>query len=93
MTVYNNHLYTYRQNEQASTAYLFNKAYLKIRNIQLGYTIPQYLTQKITIDRIRVYGSLENFFTFTKYRGFDPEITNMTYPTMKQAVFGINVTF
>lgn len=85
--------YTYRQNEQASTAYLFNKAYLKIRNIQLGYTIPQYLTQKITIDRIRVYGSLENFFTFTKYRGFDPEITNMTYPTMKQAVFGINVTF
>ena len=48
---------------------------------------------KIQIERIRIYGSLENFFTFTNYRGFDPEVSGMKYPSMKEAVLGINVTF
>lgn len=85
--------YLYKLNEQPNTHYLFNKAYLKIRNIQLGYTFPNVFTEKFNLDRFRVYVSLENFFTFTKYKGFDPEVTNMAYPTLRQAVFGINVSF
>ncbi len=80
-------------NTQKSDFYLENKAYLKIRNIQLGYSLPKAWMSKIQIERIRIYGSLENFFTFTNYRGFDPEISGMKYPSMKEAVLGINVTF
>ena len=45
------------------------------------------------MERVRIYGSLENFFTFTKYKGFDPEVSGMAYPSMKQAVIGLNVSF
>ena len=82
-----------RRNTIASDFYLEDKAFLKIRNIQLGYTFPKSLTQKVRIERIRLYGSLENFFTFTKYKGFDPEVSGLNYPSMKQAVAGINLSF
>ena len=85
--------YKDNKNTQYSDFYLQNMAYLKIRNVQLGYTIPQGITQKIGIDRVRFYGSLENYFTFTKFRGFDPEVSGFNYPTMKQALFGVNITF
>ncbi len=85
--------YETTKNTQRSDFYLENKAFLKIRNIQLGYTLPKNWTQKIDIERVRIYGSLENFFTFTKYKGFDPEVSGMRYPSMKEAVVGINVTF
>ena len=80
-------------NKQRSDFYLSNKAYLKIRNIQLGYTLPKTVTDKMQLERLRFYGSLENFFTFTSYRGLDPEISGLGYPAMKSAVLGINVTF
>lgn len=80
-------------NTQYSDFYLENKSFLKIRNMQLGYTLPRALTGKLGIDRVRLYGSLENFFTFTKYKGFDPEVGGMDYPSMKQAVVGLNVSF
>lgn len=85
--------YNNRVNMQTSNFYLENKAFVKIRNIQLGYTLPKTWTQQVHINRVRLYGSLENFFTFTKYNGFDPEVSSMNYPTMKQAVIGLNVTF
>lgn len=81
------------RNTVASDFYLENKSYLKIRNIQLGYTLPQALSRKLYTERFRIYGSLENFFTFTSYNGFDPEVSGMAYPSMKQAVVGINITF
>ncbi len=80
-------------NTQYSDFYLENKSFVKIRNIQLGYTLPKTLTGKFGVERIRLYGSLENFFTFTKYKGFDPEVGGMNYPSMKQAVIGLNVSF
>ena len=80
-------------NQQASDFYLQDLAYLKIRNIQLGYTLPQKWTRACQIDKVRIYGSLENFFTFTKFKGFDPEVSGMAYPTMRQAVIGLNVAF
>lgn len=64
-----------------------------IRNITLGYTLPSAWTKVAYMDRVRIYGSLENFFTFTKWKGYDPEIDGITYPTMRQAVIGVNVTF
>lgn len=80
-------------NQQQSDFYLQNKDFLKIRNIQLGYTLPKAWTTACQIERIRIYGSLENFFTFTNYKGFDPEVSGMKYPSMRQAVVGLNVTF
>jgi hypothetical protein len=46
------------------TRYLLNMAYFRIKNITLGYTFPESLTGKIRVSRLRVYGALENFFTF-----------------------------
>ncbi|MDE5838274.1 MAG: SusC/RagA family TonB-linked outer membrane protein, partial [Paramuribaculum sp.] len=80
-------------NQQASDFYLQNLAFLKIRNIELGYTLPSKWTDACQLSKVRIYGTLENFFTFTKFKGFDPEVSGMNYPTMRQAVLGINVTF
>lgn len=85
--------YNDTRNTLYSDFYLENKSYLKIRNIQLGYTLPSSITQKAGISRVRVYCGLENFFTFTKYKGFDPEVSGMNYPTMRQCTVGLNVSF
>jgi hypothetical protein len=81
------------RNTMASDFYLENKSYLKIRNVQLGYSLPKTIAQKLFLQRLRVYGSLENFFTFTSYKGLDPEVSGVAYPSMKQAVIGVNLTF
>jgi hypothetical protein len=49
---------------QIQTKYLLNMSYLRMKNITLGYSLPTNLTKKIYINKIRVYASLENFFTF-----------------------------
>ena len=80
-------------------------SYLKIRNIQLGYTLA---VPQVTKDaKLRLYVSLQNFFTITSYRGYDPEanrsggdetsalyqgIDNGTYPAAKTVLVGINIT-
>lgn len=81
------------RNTKESDFWLSDKSYLKIRNIQLGYTLPQSILSKLEVSRLRLYVGLENFFTFTKYRGFDPEVSGVNYPTMKQVVGGINLSF
>ncbi len=58
-----------------SSAAVFDGSYFKIKQIQLGYSISKSLLSKINVSKFRVYVSLEDFFTFTKYVGFDPEIT------------------
>lgn len=80
-------------NTQQSDFWIMSRSYLKIRNIQLGYTFPKKWMDKIQIDKIRVYGSLENFFTFSKWKGVDPEVGTLGYPAIKQAVIGVNITF
>lgn len=79
-------------NEKASTFYLQSLDFLKIRNIQLGYSLPKKWMKAAHLNKVRIYGSLENFLTFTKYQGFDPE-TGTAYPVMRQAAVGINVSF
>ena len=85
-----------------SDAIVYDGSYFKIKQIQLGYTLPKKLTQKVLIDNVRLYGSLEDFFTFTNYPGFDPETTGTgnslgldkgVYPTSKKLVFGLSVSF
>ncbi|MGE8380422.1 MAG: hypothetical protein ACN6PN_18775, partial [Sphingobacterium sp.] len=73
--------------------WLQNKAFIRVKNIQLGYTIPNEITKRIQVQNLRVFGSLENFWTITSYKGFDPEVSGTNYPTMKQAVFGLSLTF
>ena len=85
-----------------SSGAVFDGSYMKIKQIQLGYTFPNKLTRKIYVDNLRLYVSLDDFFTFTKYPGFDPEIVGVgnsmgvdkgNYPTSKKVVFGVNITF
>ncbi|MCT4644069.1 MAG: TonB-dependent receptor, partial [Carboxylicivirga sp.] len=78
-------------------------SYMRIKQIQLGYTLPKSLTQKIKLQRVRAFVSLDDYFTFTKYEGMDPEagsnednrqgIDKGLYPTTKKVMFGLNVNF
>ena len=85
-----------------SSACVFDGSYFKIKQIQIGYTLPRDIMKKIHIDNLRIYASLDDFVTFTKYKGFDPEVTGVgsslgvdkgSYPTSKKFVMGLNVTF
>lgn len=85
-----------------SSANVVKSDYLKLKQIQLGYSLPKGVLEKIRISNLRLYMSLENFFTFSKYPGYDPEVVGTgnsqgvdqgTYPLMRQAVFGLNLTF
>ena len=63
-------------NWQSSDLYVYDGSYLRLKNIHLGYTLPAALTQKVFISSLRFYVAAENLFTFTKYHGFDPEISS-----------------
>ena len=60
-------------NYASSDHWVFNSSYFKIKEIQLGYTLPRDLTSRFKVSSLRVFTSLENFFVFTKYPGIDPE--------------------
>ena len=81
------------RNTRASTIWETDKSFFKIRNIQLGYSLPKKWVSAASLSRVRVFCSLENFFTFTGYAGMDPETNKLTYTTMRQASFGLNVSF
>ena len=85
-----------------SSGVVENASYMKVKQIQLGYTLPKNLLKKIYMSNMRVYASLDDWFTFTSYHGFDPEIGGVgssmgvdkgSYPTSKKVVFGVNITF
>jgi len=88
----------------SSSAAIFDGSYFKIKQIQLGYTLPQNITKKALISDLRFFVSLDDYFTFTKYPGADPETASFnnstsrgvdsgSYPTTKKVVFGVNLTF
>ncbi len=85
-----------------SSALVFDGSYFKIKQIQLGYTFPKKLIRNAFLSNARVYMSLDDFFVFTEYPGFDPEVSMSgkalgidygQYPTTKKIVFGLNITF
>ncbi len=89
------------KNWVCSDMYIQDGSYLRLKNITLGYTLPRYLTNRIGVSRLRIYGRAENLFTWTKYWGFDPEIgsgsTSMgvdygVYPQARTFTIGVNVS-
>lgn len=88
----------------SSSANVFKGDFFRIKQMQLGYTLPSNITRKAAISALRFYVSLDDFFTFTSYPGLDPETasTNSTsgsgldwgsYPTMQKLILGVNLTF
>ncbi len=89
-------------NWTSSDLYIYDGSYMRLKNIELGYTVPQKITQKVLINSLRVYVSAENLFTFTKYHGFDPEISSGgtslgvdygVYPQARVWRIGFNLEF
>ncbi len=79
-------------------------SFLKLSNITLGYTFPKKIIEKIGISKLRLYATGSNLLTWTKYSGFDPEVSTMgngltpgvdfgAYPKSRSFVFGINLAF
>lgn len=90
------------QNNRASTRFLHNGAYLRVKTIQLGYTLPTIILEKLQIDNLRIYATGQNLFTATSYKGLDPEvggsvlsqgIDRTLYPKYKSVIVGIQLKF
>ncbi len=91
---------TSNKNLQAQSRYLLNAAYMRLKNFQIGYTIPRDITSRWGISNLRVFFSAENLFTITDMPDqFDPELIGTEakntngYPLSKTFSFGLNVTF
>jgi len=84
-----------------STLLLENGSFVRVKNLQLGYTLPNAITKKALIEYVRIFVGVDNAFTFTKYTGFDPEIGATSplslgidrgvYPQSRTFRFGVNV--
>ena len=84
--------------DRLSTFWLRNVRYLKMRNFELGYTLPKRLVRKVNIENLRVFTSIQNLFSIDNVGdiGIDPEIATQSgqqYPTTKVFSFGLNLTF
>ncbi|HCK25046.1 MAG TPA: TonB-dependent receptor, partial [Bacteroides graminisolvens] len=92
-------------NYRFSDKFVEDGSYLRIQSISLGYTLPQKWVTKVGLQNMKIYCNLQNVYTFTKYKGYDPEIgsanqdalltgfDNYRYPTPRIYTFGLNLTF
>lgn len=92
-------------NRRLSNRFVEDASYLKIQSVTIGYTLPDRLTKKIDANRLRIYITGKNLFTFTKYTGYEPEhgalnnnalLTGVdlgNYPVPRSVIFGINFDF
>lgn len=90
-------------NSLPSEFYIENGSYFRLKNIQLGYTLPERISMKALMTRLRFYISVSNVFTCTKYSGYDPEVSsntlfsrgvdNSSYPNARTYTIGFNVSF
>jgi TonB-linked SusC/RagA family outer membrane protein len=88
-----------------SDRYVEDGSYLRIQNVTLGYSLPADVLSKVKMSRVRIYGSVQNLYTFTDYSGYDPEIgsfnqnvllsgiDNGRYPSPRTYAIGVNVEF
>ena len=90
------------QNWRSSDLMVYDGSFLRLRNLTLGYTLPERWTRKALISKLRVYLNAENLFTLTSYHGMDPEISSGgtslgidkgVYPQARTLSAGINLTF
>ncbi|WP_461051850.1 SusC/RagA family TonB-linked outer membrane protein [Spirosoma arcticum] len=96
---------TTRPANRISTRQIEDGSYLRLKNIQLAYNLPQSLLRTLKIQSLRVYASAQNYLTFTNYSGYDPEVNRFgqdsrsqgfdyaSYPAAKTILFGLNVGF
>ena len=90
-------------NWRSSDLYVKDGSYLRLKSSQIGYTLPESVTKKLSIQRLRIYVSAENLLTLTKYDGFDPELASGgyttigvdrgIYPQARTVSLGANITF
>jgi TonB-dependent starch-binding outer membrane protein SusC len=92
-------------NTRISDRYIEDGSYIRIQNLSIGYRLPSALASRYYLDNIRIYGSVQNLFTFTNYSGYDPEVGNYNqnpmlmgvdngrYPTPRIFTVGLNVGF
>lgn len=92
-------------NDRISDRYIEDGSYLRIRNITLGYTLPESVARQWMLENIRVYANIQNLATFTNYKGYDPEIgastasqnvfglDNGRYPSPQVYSFGVSLSF
>ncbi|MEN9918604.1 MAG: hypothetical protein RL662_1040 [Bacteroidota bacterium] len=92
-------------NYRVSDLFVEDASFLRLKSLQLGYTLPLRMTQRVGIDRLKIYTSVSNLFTLTKYTGFDPElgakggwaldvgIDRAAYPQARTFLMGVNMSF
>lgn len=87
-----------QNNQVPSTFYIEDASYLRLKNLELGYTLPAATTQKFGVSKLRIYLGAQNLLTFTKMKNFDPERarggnTDQLTPLYKVYTFGVNLKF
>jgi TonB-linked SusC/RagA family outer membrane protein len=96
-------------NNRPSTRFIEDGSYVRLKNVQIGYTFPESTTSKLKIEQVRIYVSAQNMLTYTKFSGLDPEMQTSensaaegdravgidwgTYPTAKTYLMGLRVSF
>lgn len=84
-------------NSDTNSRFVESGAYLRLKNVQIGYTLPLKWTEKIKMTRCRIYLSGNNLFTATRYSGFDPEVGGGVdygnYPQSRTFMLGLNINF
>lgn len=84
-------------NMENSSRFIEDGSYLRLKNMQIGYTLPLRWTEKIKMSRCRIYLSGSNLFTLTKYTGYDPEVGGGVdygnYPQSRTFMLGLNINF
>ena len=83
------------RNSQPSTWWLRDASFVRLKSVELGYTLPKLLVQRLGIEKLRIYANGNNLFTVDKMKIFDPEMTKGIngYPIQRTLTFGANVTF
>ncbi|MBT1687965.1 SusC/RagA family TonB-linked outer membrane protein [Dawidia soli] len=91
------------RNNVLSDFYIEDGSFVRLKNVQLGYTLPRAIVNRIGASRLRIYVAANNLLTFTKYKGFDPDFSNYDpnvsgidygfYPQAKSIMGGLNLTF
>lgn len=85
------------RNKEASSRFVEDGSYLRLKNLQIGYTLPQNFSKKIGISNCRLYVTMGNLLTFTSYTGYDPEVGGGVdwgnYPQSRTITFGTNINF
>ncbi|MDO6517000.1 SusC/RagA family TonB-linked outer membrane protein [Zobellia uliginosa] len=95
-------------NRRPSDFYLENGAYFRLKNMQIGYTVPSEISERMMMTKLRIYGSATNLFTLTDYTGYYPEVGRNTrssrrifssgvdesaYPTARTVQLGVQISF